>query len=212
MRIDGRYTSVIQTCTKVGKWASALRVFDEALVVLNSSYAPKPPATSGYQKSAQALWVSALEACSSGGQWEKAFQLLEQMRQVYPPLVLNTGAVTAAIGACQLTGQWRRALDLLERAREMGVLRGNYVQPFNLVLGSLSKGGRWEEASELLREMEQSADRTARLRVRAGLPGTSNDGGVDVVDGVDGMEDDDEPSIPAPNLVSYNSVIAACSR
>ena len=47
----GMYTNVIQTCTRNDKWASALRVFDEALIVLNASYAPSPPQVSVSSKS-----------------------------------------------------------------------------------------------------------------------------------------------------------------
>jgi pentatricopeptide repeat protein len=64
-------------------------------------------------------YSAAISACEKGGQWEKALQLLEEMRaKDVEPNVITYNATTSA---CEKGGQCEKALQLLEEMRAKGV-------------------------------------------------------------------------------------------
>jgi pentatricopeptide repeat domain-containing protein 1 len=68
-------------------------------------------------------YTAAIDACSKGGQWQKALKLLTEMQ--LQGITPNEKTFTAAIDACSKGGQWQQAFELL---REMSAKGSNLTR------------------------------------------------------------------------------------
>jgi pentatricopeptide repeat protein len=96
-------------------------------------------------------YSSIISACEKSSQWERALELLSEMRErgIEP----NVITYSAAISACEKGSKWERALELLSEMRQRG-LEPNAIS-FNAAITACEKGAQWERALELLGEMRQ---------------------------------------------------------
>jgi pentatricopeptide repeat protein len=67
------------------------------------------------------IYSAAISACEKGSQWQRALDLLQEMKDcdIRPVVIIYS----AAMSACEKGGQWQRALDLLQEMKKC------YVQP-----------------------------------------------------------------------------------
>mmetsp|Transcript_6182 Transcript_6182/g.20777 ORF Transcript_6182/g.20777 Transcript_6182/m.20777 type:complete len:562 (+) Transcript_6182:785-2470(+) len=88
-------------------------------------------------------------ACEKGGQWERAFEVVETMRAkgVKP----NEYTFAALISACEKCGHVKGALRAYEMMREEGVKPD--VVTFNALVSACEKSRRWEQAVVVVDEM-----------------------------------------------------------
>jgi pentatricopeptide repeat domain-containing protein 1 len=98
---------------------------------------------------------SAISACESAGQWQRALRVLQSTLDDGDDSRLNLYCFNAAIAACEKGGAWVEALEIYERMKAHGgSLRPNFVTIASLVL-ALDRGGQKELAQEVYREGAQ---------------------------------------------------------
>ncbi|CAE8603736.1 unnamed protein product [Polarella glacialis] len=91
----------------------------------------------------------ATRACRRGGRWQRALEILGQMREMsIQPDDITYGTV---ISVCQAAGHWQLALSLLS------TMLGSKITPdvisYSATISSCEKGGQWQPALDLLCEM-----------------------------------------------------------
>ena len=124
------YGAAIAACEKSGEWRTALGLLDrmEKRGLQRNTAPPlllsvSPPALSRslLGLSLQVVFSSAISACGSGGQWQRALALLAEMAEL--GVEQNTITYNAAIQACERAGQWREAIRLFDAMEATGVTR-----------------------------------------------------------------------------------------
>jgi pentatricopeptide repeat protein len=96
-------------------------------------------------------YTAAIDACSKGGQWQKAVELLHEMPQ--HRLKADVTCYNATIDACSKGGQWQKAVEVLREMQQQG-LKPNAIS-YNATIDACSTCAQWQEAIKLLREMQQ---------------------------------------------------------
>ena len=121
------YGAAIAACEKSGDWRTALGLLDrmEKRGLQRNTAPPlllsvSPPALSRslLGLSLQVVFSSAISACGSGGQWQRALALLAEMAEL--GVEQNTITYNAAIQACERAGQWREAIRLFDAMEATG--------------------------------------------------------------------------------------------
>ena len=112
-------------------------------------------------------YSAAISACGKGGQWERALELLDEMRtRGRQPDVISLQR--GHLGVREGTGSGSVALSLLER--DARCARG--VEPdvisFNAAISACEKGGQWERALALLDEMHDARSAAGRDQLQRG--------------------------------------------
>ncbi|CAE8617339.1 unnamed protein product [Polarella glacialis] len=195
--------AVVSACEKAARWAEALALLGLALGH------PSFPAPS------TVTFNAAISACEKAAQGLSARQLLHEMTssasswQAVP--LPNVVTFNAAISACEKSGDWEWALQLLQSLLGYGGPGGVALEPdccsFGATASALSRGSFWAGCLQLLQACRlrsvppdgficnsvlsachraQQPDRSWRLLEEMMTRG------------------------PSPDLVAFNSAIAAC--
>ncbi|CAE8695751.1 unnamed protein product, partial [Polarella glacialis] len=186
--------ALIGACSRGSQW-------ELAAALLASSRAQKcDPGLVGFN--------ATVSACARGSQWHLSLELLHRMSEdrLQPDLV----SLNAGISACERGGAWTAALELLRKD-----LRPDVVT-LNAAISACSEGQRWAAALLLFAGMRQSKvspdlvscnlrlqRRDERLR-----PGPALGAGAAAAWGEVSLM----PGVGPPNLISYNTALAACER
>lgn len=183
--IDVRlYNAAIYACSRTyndakNGWESALSLFREMR-------------REGIQPNQQ-TYGSLLQACAKSGQVKVAFSLFDEMKNTPNMDVSNVKVWGAILRACSATGEWEKAIELVLEMREKRVPIN--VIHMNAVLASFAKEGFDTEALIVLNAMQNGYSVIALEEL---LPSHST------------MNDDKtNGSLPSPDLVSVNTVLAA---
>jgi pentatricopeptide repeat domain-containing protein 1 len=97
---------------------------------------------------------SAISACESASQWQRALGILQSTMASDGISALNLYCFNAAISACEKGGAWVEALEIYERMKGVGgILRPNFVT-LNSLLVALDKAGQKELAQNIYEEGE----------------------------------------------------------
>ena len=118
---------------RLGKYRDALVVFEKAKaggVALNTF-----------------TFNAAISACAKGGEWQKALDLVDELKQqrgLEPDVI----TYTAAISACAKGGQWLTALELLDELKHRG-LEPNIIT-YSAAISACEKGRQWETGIDIL--------------------------------------------------------------
>eukprot|EP00953_Heterococcus_sp_UTEX-ZZ885_P003307 2313-Heterococcus_DN1.PRE.1 len=108
-------------------------------------------------------YAAAINACSKGGQWQPAVDLLRELLQ--KGLKPDVTTYTATIDACSATGQWQQAVQLLREMQQQQQLTPD-VMAFNCAISACQKGGNWQLAIELLREVQTAGLKPDQIMYR----------------------------------------------
>jgi pentatricopeptide repeat protein len=122
------YNTVFDACQKSSQWAHALELLSEMRkygVASNEQYASARDRIETLQRREKLnrpdviSYSAAISACEKGSQWQRALDLLKEMREqdVQPDLP----CFNAAISACEKGSQYQRALELLDEIQEQGL-------------------------------------------------------------------------------------------
>ncbi|CAM9758092.1 unnamed protein product [Ectocarpus sp. 6 AP-2014] len=165
-----------------------------------------------------------MEAYSRAGEWERAQQCLDDMRQGSGWLPEDDGqervgagtgvkpdstSVGWAIQACAAAGQWDRALATFAGAKSDGIQPGQLC--FDAALLACAVGGQGARATSLLAEMAtlESEHRLARLGEEENASpslGANNQGGRTV------PQPSEDDAAPRRSTDSYRLGMEACRR
>lgn len=236
-QMRGLWAAAVEACGEGGQWEQATELLARVNEVFEEDGASSSVRSSSSSGS-RGLDKLGDPRSSLGSRQDSSSLSSEQQ----PGPQFEERAFAHAIKACERAGQWRRAIELLNKGRANGVLEyfgptagfssstrrnsNGYgsisegdddslppVLPFNMVLATLGRSGQWREALALLDELEAAADARARARERqnaasAAPPSSSSGMPAFQRPGVETPP----PRLPAPDLVSYNSCVAACGR
>jgi pentatricopeptide repeat protein len=128
----------------------------------------------------------AITACGNGGQWQKAMDLLQTMKDkgMNINLITYNSAITALSKAARRNARqsvkehakqkfepgnddvrdideeqlWTRAIDLLEQMKKSGLEPDGFS--FSATISCCGSGGRWEEALKLIKTMQSGGPKT----------------------------------------------------
>lgn len=222
------FNSAIAACASRGQWKRALSLLAEMEAVAadggdgdDEAEAEAEAGEGGARRRGLPdaySFGSAIAACGRGGQWSLAVGLLSTMRRkgIAPGVV----AFNAAISACGEAGQWERAVGLLrDMEAEAGERRevdgggggddgfsGPDRVSFNAAINACSNAGEWQQAVSLLAEMQRNA-KVADGGDQGAEPAVRPEGEMKQHRRRRGRAGG-----PTPDVVSYSTVITACSR
>lgn len=153
---------------------------------------------------------TAMEACAKVGRWREGATLLHRMREVgITPDVRSYGGTFACLRA---GGQWAQALDLLAEM-EAGADYGLHADLgcYGIVLSTLAEAGEWERALEILRRLQDHGSAAP-----AGADVEESDAAGDVEGRARSARREaavvSACAAAGPNLICYNTVLAACAN
>lgn len=205
------FNTVMSACGRAGQWRLALEVMqairDRGLCPDRVTYntAISACAKGGQTDAALELLLemsqteispdavsfnSAISACASNGRWESALTLLGAMKSS-ANVTPDVFSFSSAIKACGNAGQWKLALGLLGAMKRHGIRSGRVA--FNAAIDACAEGGQWKKALGLLRQMGDEAASSEGNGL--GTPESAAAAAHDI----------------APDVVSYNAAIKACS-
>jgi pentatricopeptide repeat domain-containing protein 1 len=174
-------------------------------------------------------FAHAIKACERAGQWRRAVELLNKGRangvlEYFGPASASSGVSSSGTSSSSRS----EVRDGDEDEDVDGVDALPPILPYNMVLAALGRSGQWREALALLDELEAAADARAREKERrdaaqeALLAAVSASVSGAAAAGASGGEAPPVPAfqrprppaarLPLPDLVSYNSCVAACGR
>lgn len=96
-------------------------------------------------------YSAAINACEKGGQWRKAVEVLDLMRE--NKIEPTTVVCTSVVSACKAHGQWEAALRVLDQMDEMGVKPDAHT--FSNAISACDKAGKWNEAIKTFERMKK---------------------------------------------------------
>ncbi|CAM9995223.1 unnamed protein product, partial [Ectocarpus sp. 12 AP-2014] len=132
------YTAAVSACARGRNWELALSLLDE---MREAGLSPD-----------HFTYGSAVSAMARTGQWRRALGLLRRMAgEGLRPNVVCYGA---AVDACAKGGQWERAVGLLQEMRDAGVEPDRIC--YNAAINACAQSGEWETALSLADEMRRS--------------------------------------------------------
>lgn len=205
---------------------SSPRRFDQLSDPTSSFHLEQPQQQPGPQFEGRAF-AHAIKACERAGQWRRAIELLNKGR---------ANGVLEYFGPSSgfSSNNNRRSRSGFGSSDETAAVNDDDdeslppVLPFNMVLATLGRSGQWREALALLDELEAAADARARAQERqkaltaaaaAAAASSAKGASSGLASGAPSMPAFQRPGVqappprlPAPDLVSYNSCVAACGR
>jgi pentatricopeptide repeat protein len=100
-----------------------------------------------------ASYNSAIDACSKGGQLQKAIDLLREMQQ--QGLKANLISYNSTVDACSGSGEWQVAVELLREMQQQQLVPD--IIMYNRVINACQNGGNWQLAVDLLVELKAAS-------------------------------------------------------
>eukprot|EP00953_Heterococcus_sp_UTEX-ZZ885_P014937 8426-Heterococcus_DN1.PRE.1 len=93
---------------------------------------------------------STIDACSKGGQWQKAVEVLHEMQE--QGLKPDVTSYNTTMDACSGSGQWQKATAILREMICAGVKPD--IISYNRVINACQKGEQWQLTLDLLAELK----------------------------------------------------------
>jgi pentatricopeptide repeat domain-containing protein 1 len=177
-------------------------------------------------------FAHAIKACERAGQWRRAVELLNKGRANGVLEYFGPASASSGFSSSGASSSSRSEVSDGDEDEDGDALPP--VLPYNMVLAALGRSGQWREALALLDELEAAADARAREKERrdaaqeallaavsasvSGAAAAGASGGEAAAEGeaplVPAFQRPRPPAarLPLPDLVSYNSCVAACGR
>jgi len=152
---------------------------------------------------------SLTSVCAKVGDVNKSLEIIKRMKNDYK-ILPNAVVYATAISACEksMPPKPQLALNLLHEATNPSNIDGSLtVVAYNAAISVLSRAEKWKDAINLLQLMEQ----------RCGLFDTNEEVtnhqiNIKSIDGASNLLHPDCTVTPAPDVVTYGTVMAACER
>ncbi|CAE7367466.1 unnamed protein product [Symbiodinium sp. CCMP2456] len=186
----------------------------------------------------QVAYNAAIGACASGGRWQEAGSLLQEMDEV--AVVPDMISLNSAVDVCEKGGQWQMALLLLavaeqrmlrldavgansalsscEKCGQLGSslrllarmvhLRLSNEISYTCAIGSCEKSGDWQLALHLLEEMQEVSLPPGEIAFRAVISACPGPQWPLAVNMLGYMES----ANVFPHEISFNAALAAAAR
>jgi pentatricopeptide repeat protein len=134
--------TIIQTFGKAGQYEKAVEVFDS--IGSNRNIKKRPT---------EYHYSSVITACGNGGMWDKALQILDEMRdtRLKPSSIVYTSAMTA----CMKSAKYKEAIQIFETLRAEGGCRLD-TGICNVAISAYGEVGQYGKAYEVFEEMWES--------------------------------------------------------
>ena len=155
-------------------------------------------------------FAHAIKACERAGQWRRAIELLNMGRAngVLEYFGSTAGFSSSSSSSIRRNSNGYGSISDVSEGDDDSLPP---ILPFNMVLATLGRSGQWREALALLDELEAAADARARAQERQNAAASSSSSSGMPAFQRPGVQTP-PPRLPAPDLVSYNSCVAACGR
>lgn len=221
------FNTVISACGRAGEWELALEVMSQA------------KERRGLRLT-RVTYNAAIAACGKGGRVERAVELLGEMRNA--GLVPDAMSFNSAMLACAERGSWKQALSLLREMESSGQIgskgggpRAGGISPdefsYSSAIVACGRGGKWSLGVGLLDSMRRKGVSLSTVSYNAAMTACGDAGqwqravellremqaaqrieGSEQTGQVEGSVQVPTVSAPAPDAISYNVAIRACSN
>jgi pentatricopeptide repeat domain-containing protein 1 len=192
------YTAAIEACD----WSQALKLLDEM-----ETYGIPP---------SEVAYSVTIKACGNGGQWQKALDLLESMRQKNMSInIYNYNAAISAISKAAKQGiksnandghLWTEVMKLLSMMRSDGIEPDGFS--FSAAISCCGSEGRWQEALQLIEEMRSGGPNIQPNQV-AYTAAISSCGRAGQIDAALGLFRQMQSRGHTADIVAYNALFSA---
>jgi len=145
-----------------------------------------------------------ISACEKGGQWQKAFELFDELqRRGLEPEIITYNAM---ISNCEKGGQWEKALELFDELQQRGLKPD--VITYNALISACENdgGGQWEQAFELFGDLKRRGLEPTVITYNAMISACEKGGQWDKA--LELFEELQQRGLE-PTLVTYDAMISA---
>ena len=192
-----RVGHVIQL-SRAGRHRQALKIVDEAYSAGLSVHPAELTAT--------------IQACGKAKDLPSAMRALafveDDLRAGATPTIDHAKAFTSAVAVCGRLEKWREALDMLDRMRASRVPPD--TRAYNAALAACTRVGQVRPMLETLLEMRAMNVPLDKASLTIAIDGCSRAGMTEKA--LELFELMGTAGRPEPDLICYNTIIAACAR
>jgi pentatricopeptide repeat protein len=220
------YTTAMSACNAAMKWEESLVIWErmmkqseknKRLVPTAHAYGALIQAYSIGRRYVQAVsalremkaqgirptvvcYGSAINACARAGKWERASEILAEMRE-RGDISPNAHCYTAAIKACGEGGQWNLAIQILDQMI-LDNVRPSAIT-FATIIEAAGLCGRWNEGISMMKSMRKNGFPVTEICYAQAIRACPDINGaqrlLQTMEAVDGVR---------PNLLAYNALLA----